>query len=300
MISSPAGSCTNCLALDALRALVSSRGSVDSRAMNCACAGFGTVIGKRSSLAYLKNLPSPGRSTASFNWENVSKRILPQLIYKGQVLRREPLCSKGLFFVCPTPVYKKIEERLGGNLQPIHQQPGSLTMMWYDVGPAVTAGNIRALQLGGSFVRDWNPLATMQMGSFNARYQIAERTVLTAEAAHIERGDTPEGVAAHAGDAQRVALTHDGKALKARVQAARSDVGFDNRSAQINAFPAGDASSADVSGPLAASALYRPSLSPMRTSAALNVAPKSTSALPRNSFNVSGLMAMRPSRSGMR
>ena len=42
-------------------------------------------------------------STAGLNWENVNKRILPQIIYKGHVLRREPLCQKGLFFICPRP-----------------------------------------------------------------------------------------------------------------------------------------------------------------------------------------------------
>ncbi|MFG6414946.1 SdrD B-like domain-containing protein [Roseateles sp. DC23W] len=90
-----------------------------------------------------------------------------------------------------------------------------------------------ALAVGGALVRDWNPLATMQMGSMNARYQVADRTVLSAEVAKIKRGDTAE-VAAHDGGAQRVALTHDGKDFKARVHAARSDVGFDNRAAQIN------------------------------------------------------------------
>src|SRR5262249_42550842 len=44
---------------------------------------------------------APGFSDAGLNWENVNKRILPQLIYKGQVLRRESRCTKGLFFVCP-------------------------------------------------------------------------------------------------------------------------------------------------------------------------------------------------------
>jgi hypothetical protein len=101
--------------------------------------------------AYLAGEPFSGSSTAGFNWENVNKRILPQIIYKGHVLRREPLCTKGLFFVCPTPVYNKIQERLGNNLQAIHQQPGSLTMIWYDVGPAVAAGQVRPLQRVNQF-----------------------------------------------------------------------------------------------------------------------------------------------------
>ena len=99
--------------------------------------------------AYLAGIPDPKQTTAGFNWENVNKRILPQIIYKGHVLRREPLCHKGLFFICPAPVYQKITERLGGTLGEIHQQPGSVTMMWYDIGPAVPDGQIRTLELQG-------------------------------------------------------------------------------------------------------------------------------------------------------
>lgn len=101
--------------------------------------------------AYLKNKSFPGVSTAGFNWENVNKRILPQIIYKGHVLRQEPLCTKGLFFVCPMPVYQKINERLGGGLRPYPLQPGSLTVMWYDVGPPVAVGNRRDLVNVGRF-----------------------------------------------------------------------------------------------------------------------------------------------------
>jgi hypothetical protein len=99
--------------------------------------------------AYLDGRKFEGKSTAGPNWENVNKRILPQIIYKGHVLRREPLCHKGLFFICPTPVYNKIAERLGGDLEGIHQQPGSVTLMRYDVGPVIADGQIRALVSGG-------------------------------------------------------------------------------------------------------------------------------------------------------
>jgi hypothetical protein len=99
---------------------------------------------------YLRGEAFPGASTAGFNWENVNKRILPQLIYKGHVLRQEPLCGKGLFFVCPTPVYVKIAERLGGGLRPYQMQPGSLTILWYDIGEPVPGGQ-RELVAGGRF-----------------------------------------------------------------------------------------------------------------------------------------------------
>ncbi|WP_101506748.1 NotI family restriction endonuclease [Erwinia sp. B116] len=73
------------------------------------------------------------KTTAGFNWENVSKRILPQLIYKGQVLQREDLCRKGLFFVCPTPVYERIMSRLGGKngLLKYQLQPAAITFLSY-------------------------------------------------------------------------------------------------------------------------------------------------------------------------
>jgi hypothetical protein len=99
--------------------------------------------------AYMNGEAYAGSSSAGFNWENVNKRILPQIIYKGHVLRQEPLCSKGLFFVCPTPVYTRVIERLGGQLRQIHQQAGALTIMHYDLGEARGDGSIRDLVLRG-------------------------------------------------------------------------------------------------------------------------------------------------------
>jgi len=91
------------------------------------------------------------QSDAGLNWENVSKRILPQLIFKGHVLQREPLCKKGLFFICPTAVYNKIIERLGGSPDSIHPQPGAITFRCYDLQPALGPGQIRLLSKGSDF-----------------------------------------------------------------------------------------------------------------------------------------------------
>lgn len=101
--------------------------------------------------AYLKGAVYNGTSKAGLNWENVSKRILPQIIYKGHVLRHEQLCKKGLFFVCPTPVYERIQERLGKSMGSYHVQPGALTFQWYSVGPVSYQGTVRPLQPGGQF-----------------------------------------------------------------------------------------------------------------------------------------------------
>lgn len=102
--------------------------------------------------AYLREGRHDGYSRAGINWENVSKRILPQIIYKGHVLRRERLCTKGLFFVCPAPVYDRIADRLGRNMMEYtNLQPGSLTFRWYDPGPEPPHGTIRALDFQGQF-----------------------------------------------------------------------------------------------------------------------------------------------------
>ena len=124
---------------------------------------------------------SPGASTAGFNWENVNKRILPQIIYKGHVLRQEPLCHKGLFFVCPTPVHNKIMERLGGKLNPIHMQSGSLTIRWYDIGLPVAPGNIRPLVLGGQLTSTIDQVALAFTAPSNLPPPRVYETAITAE-----------------------------------------------------------------------------------------------------------------------
>lgn len=101
--------------------------------------------------AYMRGEEYGEYSEAGLNWENVSKRILPQIIYKGHVLRREPLCTRGLFFVTPTPVYQRIRDRLAGDILPIHLQPGALTFRWYDLGAEEHPGDIRGLRNAGQY-----------------------------------------------------------------------------------------------------------------------------------------------------
>lgn len=75
------------------------------------------------------------KSAVGLNWENVNKRILPQIIYKAQVLARESRCRSGMFFVTPRPVYDAIMSRLGGadQVQQVGSlQPSSITFLAYD------------------------------------------------------------------------------------------------------------------------------------------------------------------------
>lgn len=132
--------------------------------------------------AYLRNEAFTGQSTAGFNWENVNKRILPQIIYKGHVLRRERLCRQGLFFVCPKPVYDRIRERLGGQLMEYTPQPGAMTLMWYDLGQAVAHGQLRDLNLVGKFTTTVDQVALAFTSPSNLPdanvYEVAIRAVL--------------------------------------------------------------------------------------------------------------------------
>ena len=91
----------------------------------------------RNGFSALKANRTLEKTTAGLNWENVSKRILPQLIYKGQVLQREELCRKGLFFVCPRSVFNRIAERLGGTQSLLRYtfQPAAITFIAYDYDP---------------------------------------------------------------------------------------------------------------------------------------------------------------------
>ena len=101
--------------------------------------------------AYMQDGVHPAASKGGLNWENVAKRILSQIIYKGHVLRLEPLCTKGLFFVVPSPVYTRIRERIAGDLRDYRPHPGSLTFLWYDLGPEVAVGRRRELVPGNHF-----------------------------------------------------------------------------------------------------------------------------------------------------
>lgn len=71
---------------------------------------------------------------AGLNWENVNKRILPQIIYKGHALRREVKAREGLFFVLPDQVYRKILTRIGNDLLEYPRGPGTVTFETYRLG----------------------------------------------------------------------------------------------------------------------------------------------------------------------
>jgi hypothetical protein len=99
---------------------------------------------------YMAGDADPPFSRHGLNWENVHKRILPQLIFKGHVLHREPLCRKGLYFVAPDQVYARIVDRLAGEPSEYPPGPGNITFVRYALAPTARAGEIRAVELVGS------------------------------------------------------------------------------------------------------------------------------------------------------
>ena len=96
-------------------------------------------------VAILDGREHTGKSAAP-NWENVNKRILPQLIYKGHLLEREALCQSGLFFACPEAVYNKIMDRLGNELADYPLKNNSLTFVPIELCAPVRDGLPRALE----------------------------------------------------------------------------------------------------------------------------------------------------------
>jgi hypothetical protein len=81
----------------------------------------------------------------------VNKRIIPQLLTKGNVFGNEPLCKKGLYFVCPAPVHQRLISRLGAHLSRRPKQPTALTFRWYRLAEATNEGAIRQLEFVDHF-----------------------------------------------------------------------------------------------------------------------------------------------------
>ena len=116
---------------------------------------------------------TPGFSSSGMNWENVNKRILPQLIYKGHVLRREAKCSKGIFFVCPQQVLQRIKERLGDNMHDYDPGNGTITFWSYELGAPKPQGEYRELVFSGKFTTTVDQVAL----AFTSPINLPERNV---------------------------------------------------------------------------------------------------------------------------
>jgi hypothetical protein len=106
---------------------------------------------KQMGVHYAPKAAGKREKASNINWENVNKRIIPQLLTKGNVFQRERLCKKGMFFVTPTPVYKRVIGRLGAKLSEYPLQSGALTFRYYGLKASSEAGEIRELLYEGQF-----------------------------------------------------------------------------------------------------------------------------------------------------
>jgi len=131
---------------------------------------------REQSNAFFAGEEFSGWSKAGMNWENVNKRILPQLIYKGHVLRREARCSKGLFFICPEQVYEKIRHRLGNALHEYPVGPGTISFRSYELGALDPATNQRALVFNAQFTTTVDQVAM----AFTAPMNLPDQNVYAA------------------------------------------------------------------------------------------------------------------------
>lgn len=91
----------------------------------------------------IEEIPNSGHS---LNWANVHKRLIPQIIRKGNIYEKTDRCI-GFFFIVPEPVYQKFEEVIGD----IEQQPlpnkENLSVITLKLGPSVANGQIRELEI---------------------------------------------------------------------------------------------------------------------------------------------------------
>lgn len=98
-----------------------------------------------------KNIESATKippSEHGLNWANVHKRLIPQIIRKSLIYAHSSYVKNGLYFIVPDIVYKKFEEIIGDDIPLIDDKASDvITVHTYRLGPAVSHGKIRELQI---------------------------------------------------------------------------------------------------------------------------------------------------------
>jgi len=94
---------------------------------------------------YLQGTRQPP-SENGYNWANVHKRLIPQLIRKGLIYASSDLVNHGLFFILPEIVYQRFEGIVGqieANESPTKEV---MTIHTYELSDPVPHGHIRDLR----------------------------------------------------------------------------------------------------------------------------------------------------------
>lgn len=86
-------------------------------------------------------------SSHGMNWANVHKRLIPQIIRKGQIYIDSKLATKGMYFIVPDVVYSRFEDIIG-DIAPVSEpSQGTLSVFTYSLGETVKHGLIRDIIL---------------------------------------------------------------------------------------------------------------------------------------------------------
>jgi hypothetical protein len=83
-------------------------------------------------------------SRHGLNWANVHKRLIPQIIRKGNIYQESSRCI-GFYFILPDIVYKKFEEVLGNVPRVSCRSKNVLSVMTYSLAEESRAGVHRKL-----------------------------------------------------------------------------------------------------------------------------------------------------------
>jgi hypothetical protein len=89
------------------------------------------------------SIPDAGHG---LNWANVHKRLIPQIIRKGNVYSKMPTCS-GFAFILPSLVYEKFDEILGDLPELEASSNQSLSVFTYSLGNNTENGSVRKIVL---------------------------------------------------------------------------------------------------------------------------------------------------------
>jgi hypothetical protein len=91
----------------------------------------------------LNYIPDAGHG---LNWANVHKRLVPQIIRKGNIYSKMKTCS-GFAFILPSLVYEKFDEILGDLPEMESSSNKNLSVFTYDLVAHAEYGSIRKLRL---------------------------------------------------------------------------------------------------------------------------------------------------------
>jgi hypothetical protein len=89
----------------------------------------------------VKAIPDSGHG---MNWANVHKRLIPQIIRKGNIYKKCETC-KGFFFIVPDIVFQKFEQILGKIEEQESFSKDNISVFTFNLGKIVDHGSQRSL-----------------------------------------------------------------------------------------------------------------------------------------------------------